>query len=88
MATYLKQASRKAETGQEDVHEAVAAMLGEIRKGGEAAVTRFSRDLDKWQGDIIVSPEAIRADPRMERFLTWIAKRPPGFLSRVPGGRR
>lgn len=61
MATYLKQASRKAETGQEDVHEAVAAMLGEIRKGGEAAVTRFSRDLDKWQGDIIVSPEAIRA---------------------------
>jgi hypothetical protein len=34
------------------------------------------------------TPEAIRADPRMERFLTWIAKRPPGFLSRVPGGRR
>jgi hypothetical protein len=32
--------------------------------------------------------EAIRADPRMERFLTWIAKRPPEFLSRVPGGRR
>ena len=34
------------------------------------------------------TPEAIRADPRMERFLTWIAKRPPGFLSRVPGGAR
>jgi hypothetical protein len=33
------------------------------------------------------TPEAIRADPRMERFLTWIAKRPPGFLSRVPGRR-
>jgi hypothetical protein len=32
--------------------------------------------------------EAIRADPRMERFLNWIAKRPPEFLSRVPGGRR
>jgi hypothetical protein len=32
--------------------------------------------------------EAIRADPRMERFLNWIAKRPPEFLSRVPGRRR
>lgn len=61
MATYLKQATRKAQTGQEDVHEAVSAMLAEIKQGGEAAVTRFSRDLDKWQGDIIVSPEAIRA---------------------------
>lgn len=34
------------------------------------------------------TPDAIRADPRMERFLEWIAKRPPEFLSRVPGGRR
>lgn len=30
------------------------------------------------------TPDAIRADPRMERFLLWIAKRPPEFLSRVP----
>lgn len=30
------------------------------------------------------TPEAIRADPRMDRFLAWIAKRPPEFLSRVP----
>ena len=34
------------------------------------------------------TPEAIRADPRMEGFLTWIAKRPPEFLSRVPKRRR
>ena len=34
------------------------------------------------------SPEAIRADARMEGSLAWIAKRPPGFLSRVPGGHR
>jgi hypothetical protein len=32
--------------------------------------------------------EAIRADPRMAGFLVWVAKRPPGFLSRVPGGHR
>jgi hypothetical protein len=34
------------------------------------------------------TPEAIRADARMERFLAWIARRPPEFISRVPGGRR
>lgn len=34
------------------------------------------------------TPEAIRSDPRMEGFLTWIAKRPPEFLSRVPKKRR
>ncbi|WP_434615904.1 HNH endonuclease [Tabrizicola sp. M-4] len=34
------------------------------------------------------TPEAIRGDLRMERFLAWIARRPPEFLSRVPGGRR
>ena len=32
--------------------------------------------------------EAIRADERMAGFLTWIARRPPGFDSRVPGPRR
>jgi hypothetical protein len=34
------------------------------------------------------TPEALRADPRMEAFLAWVAKRPLGFLSRVPGGAR
>ena len=34
------------------------------------------------------SPEALRAHPRMERFLAWIARRPPGFHSRSAGGRR
>ncbi len=30
------------------------------------------------------TPDALRADPRLAAFLTWIAKRPPEFLSRVP----
>ncbi|WP_461479032.1 HNH endonuclease family protein [Pararhodobacter aggregans] len=32
--------------------------------------------------------EALRAHPRLARFIAWVARRPPGFLSRVPGGRR
>jgi len=61
VAIYLKQAQRTAETGHDDVNEAVAAMLAEIKRGGEAAVTRFARDLDGWTGDLVVSSDAIKA---------------------------
>jgi hypothetical protein len=33
------------------------------------------------------TPEALRAHPRLERFVEWVRKRPPHFLSRVPKGR-
>jgi hypothetical protein len=33
------------------------------------------------------TPEALRNHPRMARFADWVAKRPPGFISRVPKGR-
>ncbi len=55
--TYLKKATATAETGQTDVRAAVEAMLEEIRKGGDDAVRRYAADLDKWQGDIVLSPE-------------------------------
>lgn len=32
--------------------------------------------------------EALRAHPRLEKFLNWVRKRPPGFRSKVPGRRR
>jgi hypothetical protein len=32
--------------------------------------------------------EALRESDRLAPFLAWVAKRPPGFLSRVPGGPR
>ena len=32
--------------------------------------------------------EALRGAERLQTFLHWIARRPPGFVSRVPGGRR
>jgi 5-methylcytosine-specific restriction endonuclease McrA len=34
------------------------------------------------------SVAALRASPRLAGFLDWIARRPPSFLSRVPGPRR
>ncbi len=32
--------------------------------------------------------EALKAHPRIARFVVWVAGRPPGFRSRVPGPRR
>ncbi|MFZ1661562.1 MAG: histidinol dehydrogenase [Paracoccaceae bacterium] len=54
---YLKKATSTAETGQADVRAAVEAMLAEIDRDGEKAVQRFARDFDKWEGEIIVTPE-------------------------------
>ncbi|QBF33803.1 HNH endonuclease [Thalassococcus sp. S3] len=32
--------------------------------------------------------EALRAHPRLAKFLAWIRKRPPEFQSKIPGKRR
>ncbi|MDZ7709800.1 MAG: HNH endonuclease [Roseovarius sp.] len=32
--------------------------------------------------------EALRAHPRLARFIAWVARRPPEFHSRAPGPRR
>lgn len=54
---YLKKSTRSADAGHVDVRAAVEAMLAELARGGDAAATRFARDLDKWHGDIVVSRE-------------------------------
>ena len=32
--------------------------------------------------------EALRTHPRLEKFIRWVAKRPPTYHSRTPGKRR
>jgi len=32
--------------------------------------------------------DALRAHPRLAKFIAWVSKRPPGFKSKVPGRRR
>ncbi len=59
--TYLKKASRTAETGQEDVQTTVQSMLDELEAGGDKTPRRFGRDFDKWEGDILVAPESLEA---------------------------
>ncbi len=58
--TYLKKAHRTAESDQPDVRLAVEKMLSEIARDGDDAVRKFARDLDKWEGEIVVSRETIK----------------------------
>jgi sulfopropanediol 3-dehydrogenase len=53
---YMKKAVRTAETDQEGAREIVANMLAAIAEGGETAARNYARDLDKFTGEIIVSP--------------------------------
>lgn len=47
-------------------------------------VTFTEAELARHYADIA----ALRAHPAIARFADWVAKRPPGFRSRIPGGRR
>ena len=55
--TYLKKATRTAETGQTDVRAGVEALLDQIEADGEAAVRKLAREMDKWDGPILVSAD-------------------------------
>lgn len=58
---YLKKADKTAATGEADVRELVANMLVELEAGGEEKAIEYTRKFDKWNGDIVVSKEAIAA---------------------------
>lgn len=34
------------------------------------------------------TPDLLRAHPRLQKFVAWVRKRPPGFLSKTTAGRR
>lgn len=59
--TYIKRAVRTAETDTTFVGETVSALLNDIEIGGEAKVRELTKSFDQWDGDIVVSQEAIAA---------------------------
>jgi sulfopropanediol 3-dehydrogenase len=62
--TYLKKSSRTAETGHQDVQTTVQSMLDELEQGGEEIACHLARKFDHWDGDILVSPEALESAKR------------------------
>lgn len=58
---YLKSSQQRAETAQSDVRETVETLLAEIQSGGEDKIRELALRFDKWDGDIVVSKEKMRA---------------------------
>lgn len=58
--TYLKKATRTAESSDSETSPIVDAMLERIAAEGETAIRSYADQLDNWDGDIFVRPEAFR----------------------------
>ena len=63
MVGYLKEGRAKGGAGarRAEVEERVRGMLAEIAAGGDAAVRRYARELDGWEGPFRVDADTIRA---------------------------
>lgn len=55
---YLKKAQKAPGEADPQIRARVEDMLTQIRNDGEAAVKRYARDLDGWDGDFVLSDEA------------------------------
>ena len=58
---YLKKAAKTAQTAEDETRAIVQRMLAEIEQGGEDIARRYGQDLDKYDGEIVVSADAIAA---------------------------
>jgi len=76
---YFKKASKTAETETATAQKVVTEMLGEIQRRGEAAVREYAHKLDHWDGEIIMSAQAIEA---AIRDIPASVKRDIDFASR------
>jgi len=77
--TYLKKASKTPDTESGNARKVVDEMLAEIERNGEAAVREYARKLDRWTGEIVVSPEEIERrtraiDPGIKRDIEFAAE--------------
>ncbi len=61
---YLKKAARTPEANTAEARRVVDEMLADIRARGEQAVRDYARKLDKWDGEIVVSPLEIEERTR------------------------
>ena len=67
---YLKKATKKPTTGEDQTRDTVSGILRDIEEVGEKKAIEYGNKLDGWYGDIIVSKDAIDAVaalPRLQR---------------------
>jgi len=56
---YIKKATKTAATGEDDTRRIVNDMLAKIEAGGDDAAASYAKELDKWEGPIVVTEEDI-----------------------------
>jgi sulfopropanediol 3-dehydrogenase len=61
---YLKKAQKTPRTGEDSAHGIVSTMLAEIEAHGEERARAYGQELDKYHGDVVVSPETIERAKR------------------------
>ena len=59
--TYLKRAEKTPQTGTDETRRIVETMLAKIGSDGESAAITYGRELDGYEGDIVVSADVIAA---------------------------
>ena len=59
--TYIKKAEMNATTLEDDTREIVSKMLREIEDGGEDRCVEYAKQLDGYEGNIVVTEEEIQA---------------------------
>ena len=62
--TYLKKAAKTPETETGNARNVVETMLARIAAEGESAVRAYSKELDKWEGEIVVTPDEVERRTR------------------------
>lgn len=58
--TYLKKATKTAQSSDDETRPIVLEMLAKIERGGEAVIRDYARSLDGWDGEIVVSKDTLR----------------------------
>jgi sulfopropanediol 3-dehydrogenase len=61
---YLKQATKTPETESGHAQQVAGEMLADIEARGEAAVRDYAARLDRWTGEIVVTPGEIERRTR------------------------
>ncbi|MEM6889888.1 MAG: histidinol dehydrogenase [Pseudomonadota bacterium] len=58
---YLKKATLTSKSDASEVRETVARILADIEEGGDAAAMEYAAKFDRYEGNILLSPEEIEA---------------------------
>ena len=82
--TYLKRAAKTPGSETETARKVVADMLAEIGRRREDAAREYALKLDRWSGDIVMSPQEIERQTRdipapIRRDIEWATARVRDF---------